>query len=251
MLGRLTSGAPFTPRVDGDVNGDGARNDAAFVFDPAAADDPVLAAGMARLLDEAPRAARECLRRQVGRIAGRNSCRGPWVAGLDLRTDIAIGRLGAPRRLVLSASTTNLLGAIDRLVNGRAGARGWGEAAPVDPLLLRVRGFDPGGPAFLYEANPGFGSRVGAARWPGNPFSITIEGRLSVGADPAYQPLDRLIKQTAAPGRSREELRAELAARIPNPALQVMALDSALRLSLDASQRAHLQERAQGFERAG
>jgi hypothetical protein len=247
VLGRLTSGAPFTPRVDGDVNGDGARNDAAFVFDPASGDDPVLAAGMARLLAEAPRAVRECLRRQVGRIAGRNSCRGPWVAGLDLRTDLFIGLSGAPRSFQLSASTSNLLGAVDRLVNGRAGAHGWGEAAPVDPLLLRVRGFDPGGPAFLYEANPGFGARTGDARWPGRSFSVTIEGRLSVGADPAYQPLQRLINQTVAPGRSREELRAELAVRIPNPALQVIALDSALRLSLDAGQRARLQERAQGF----
>src|SRR5690242_1194532 len=36
---RLTSGAPFTPRVGSDINGDGARNDRAFVFDPA---DPAL-----------------------------------------------------------------------------------------------------------------------------------------------------------------------------------------------------------------
>jgi hypothetical protein len=33
-IGRLTSGTPFTPMVGSDVNGDGARNDRAFVFDP-------------------------------------------------------------------------------------------------------------------------------------------------------------------------------------------------------------------------
>ena len=31
---RLTSGAPFTPRVGSDINGDGSRNDRAFVFNP-------------------------------------------------------------------------------------------------------------------------------------------------------------------------------------------------------------------------
>jgi hypothetical protein len=39
-VARATSGRPYTPLVQGDVNGDGARNDAAFVFDPAAAADP-------------------------------------------------------------------------------------------------------------------------------------------------------------------------------------------------------------------
>src|SRR5256886_7543857 len=34
-IGRLTSGVPFTPLVGSDVNGDGARNDRAVVFDPA------------------------------------------------------------------------------------------------------------------------------------------------------------------------------------------------------------------------
>lgn len=42
LLARLASGAPFTPRVDGDVNGDGAFNDPAFVFDPAATSDAAL-----------------------------------------------------------------------------------------------------------------------------------------------------------------------------------------------------------------
>src|SRR5262249_41087532 len=32
-VGRLQSGTPFTPMISGDVNGDGASNDRAFVFD--------------------------------------------------------------------------------------------------------------------------------------------------------------------------------------------------------------------------
>src|SRR5439155_230504 len=45
-LGRLTSGVPFTPLVGSDINGDGARNDRAFVFDPATASDSSVATGM-------------------------------------------------------------------------------------------------------------------------------------------------------------------------------------------------------------
>src|SRR5439155_854485 len=38
-IARLTSGAPFTPLVGSDINGDGARNDRAFIFVPATAPD--------------------------------------------------------------------------------------------------------------------------------------------------------------------------------------------------------------------
>jgi hypothetical protein len=37
---RAASGAPFTPVVDGDINGDGLWNDRAFVFSPATATPP-------------------------------------------------------------------------------------------------------------------------------------------------------------------------------------------------------------------
>src|SRR5205823_11955323 len=53
-IGRLSSGAPFTPLVGSDVNGDGARNDRAFVFDPATASDTALVNGMRALLAGAP-----------------------------------------------------------------------------------------------------------------------------------------------------------------------------------------------------
>ena len=36
-IARLSSGAPFTPLVGSDINGDGARNDRAFIFDLAGA----------------------------------------------------------------------------------------------------------------------------------------------------------------------------------------------------------------------
>src|SRR5439155_304274 len=81
-LGRLTSGVPFTPLVGSDINGDGARNDRAFVFDPATASDSSVAAAMRVLLATAPSGVRDCLGRRLGHVAGRNSCTGPWQPAL-------------------------------------------------------------------------------------------------------------------------------------------------------------------------
>ncbi|MDP9347884.1 MAG: hypothetical protein M3P24_01860 [Gemmatimonadota bacterium] len=85
LFGRLTSGIPFTPITLGDVNGDGIPGDRAFVFDPATVHDPALAVGMRSLLAEAPRWARDCLTAQLGRVADRNGCRGPWTHHLNVR----------------------------------------------------------------------------------------------------------------------------------------------------------------------
>jgi hypothetical protein len=95
LIGRATSGMPFTPLVGGDINGDGARNDRAFVFDPASAYDPALAAGMARLLDNASGRVADCLRSQLGRIAERNACRGPWNTTVDVRSTLKPSLPGA------------------------------------------------------------------------------------------------------------------------------------------------------------
>src|SRR5947199_6842094 len=49
-IGRLTSGAPFTPVVGSDINGDGARNDRAFIFVPATAPDTAVGNAMRTLI---------------------------------------------------------------------------------------------------------------------------------------------------------------------------------------------------------
>src|SRR5690606_3725294 len=66
---RISSGSPFTPMVRGDVNGDGAYNDRAFIFDPNSAPDTAVAHGIARLLDNVPDRVRECRseERRVGK----------------------------------------------------------------------------------------------------------------------------------------------------------------------------------------
>ncbi|HVG45906.1 MAG TPA: carboxypeptidase regulatory-like domain-containing protein [Longimicrobium sp.] len=246
LLGRSISGAPFTPRVDGDVNGDGARNDAAFVFAPAVAGDPGLAAGMEALLADAPGRVRACLRRQLGRVAARNSCRTGWSSSLDLRADLQPWRKAFEKRLQLSLTTGNALGLADRLLHGSAGVRGWGEPAGADPVLLRVRGFDPAARAFRYEVNPAFGTLDAARARYRRSFTLTLEARVVVGSDPAYQPLQRKIAQSlGGGGRSAEELRLALSQRIPNLPAQVASLDSSLALGLSDAQRSRLRADAE------
>ncbi len=243
-LARFVSGAPFTPRVDGDVNGDGSYNDPAFVFDPDDVADPALARGISALLRDAPDGVRRCLRRQMGRVARRNSCRGGWSSSLDARADFEFLRSGVSRRLRVTVSTSNAASLVDRLVNGREGMRGWGETPLADPVLLRVRGFDPQARSFRYEVNPRFGARNGALAGSRRPFGVTVEGRIAVGSDPAYQAISKVVNRALGAGRSLEEIRHALAARIPNVPAQVVSLDSAARLGLTPDQRRRLGERA-------
>jgi hypothetical protein len=77
-FGRFQSGNPFTPMVSGDVNGDGYNNDRAFVYDPSKITDPTFSAAMQNLLTKAPSSVRDCLRKQLGTVAGKNTkVRGP------------------------------------------------------------------------------------------------------------------------------------------------------------------------------
>src|SRR3989442_1531918 len=160
-LGRLTSGIPFTPLVGSDVNGDGARNDRAFVFDPATASDSSVAAGMRALLATAPSAVRDCLGRQLGHVAGRNSCTGPWQPALDFQINWRPASFGRARRLTVSLLTVNLLGGLDQWLHGAANLHGWGFAAAPDPVLLYVRSFDPVARRFSYGVNGRFGATAG------------------------------------------------------------------------------------------
>lgn len=241
LLGQMSSGAPFTPRVAGDVNGDGSANDPAFVFDPARAADPAVAEGMARLLDGAPERVRDCLRAQLGRVAGYNSCRSGWASSLDLRAEMQFWRSGVSRRGRLILSTSNFLSVVDRALHGGDG-RGWGDPARVDPVLLRVRGFDPAASAFEYEVNSAFGTRRAAGLR--RPFALTLEGRITVGSDPAVQSLQRLVNRSMGAGRSLDEIRQGLGQRVPNLAAQVMSVDTAGALALSAGQRDRLVARA-------
>jgi hypothetical protein len=186
LVGRSNTGAPYTPLVGGDINGDGVRsNDRAFIFDPALTADSATAAGMARLLAGSPARIRNCLARQRGEVAGRNSCLGPRQSSLELRANLQPQLpWGLGRRVGGSVASQNLLTGLDQLLSGSGALRGWGQRLAPDPTLLYPRGFDPATRSFRYEVNERFGNaRLG--RLPlGAPFQLHLEARVALGAEP-------------------------------------------------------------------
>lgn len=203
LIGRATSGQPYTPRVASDINGDGARNDRAFIPDPVTTNDPVLAAGMNSLLANASGRVRECLETQLGSVAGRNSCRAPWFPSLDVRLNYRPDRFGLKRNLMLSLQLVNPLSGLDRLLHGDE-ERGWGQPRRVDPNLLFVTGFDPSAQRFRYAVNERFGDATGTGaggRGVGqqlNPFQVALQARYTIGPDRMRQAM--LSAQQSARG---------------------------------------------------
>ncbi|HEX7241956.1 MAG TPA: Spy/CpxP family protein refolding chaperone, partial [Longimicrobiaceae bacterium] len=183
LIGRLGAGAAFTPMVGGDVNGDGARNDAAFVFDPASAPDTALANGMARVLDRVPGSVRECLESQTGEVAERNSCRGPWTRSLDLRATYRPDLPQLGRRLSISLDAMNVPAGLDLLLHGEGSLHGWGDGGRgrLDETLLYPRGFDPATRRFRYQVNEQFGQQRERRFAVGSPFNVQLSGRIAVG----------------------------------------------------------------------
>ncbi|MGQ0641074.1 MAG: carboxypeptidase regulatory-like domain-containing protein [Gemmatimonadaceae bacterium] len=182
-FGRVTSGAPFTPLVGADINGDGARNDRAFLFDPAAASDPGVAAGMQRVLASAPNAVRECVTAQLGQVAARNSCTGVWQPSLDFQLNWRPSFWGLNRRLAVSVLTVNTLGGLDELLHGTKNLRGWGQFRGQDNTLLYVRGFDAAAQTYRYEVNERFGAARSGANGIRVPFQLGINARYTLGPD--------------------------------------------------------------------
>lgn len=183
-LMRLSSGAPFTPLVGADVNGDGALDDRAFVFDPATTTDTAVANGMARLLAVLPGRVADCLEEQLGRIADRNSCRAPWSRSLNMRLALRPNLPRVERRLTVSIDASNVLEGLDQLVHGADHLKGWGDTPRPDPRLLDVRGFDPARGAFIYQVNEGFGQNRRGPSSIRSPFALRINARLAIGGQP-------------------------------------------------------------------
>ncbi len=201
-FGQFRSGTPFTPMVAGDVNGDGYSNDRAFIFDPATA-DAALAAGMRNLLDRGSPEARECLASQIGRLAGRNSCRGPWYSTASMNIRFNPLKVRMPHRASLSFSLSNPLGAADLLLNGSGKLRGWGQPAPVDPQLLYVRGFDPAAQRFRYEVNERFGGTNRAVSGMRIPVTLTAMLRFDLGPMRERQLLTQQLDRGRRTGGTR------------------------------------------------
>ena len=201
VTGQFSSGRPFTPIVGGDINGDGSYNDRAFVFNPAVTTDTAIAAGMRSILASAPAAVKSCLQSQLGEVAARNSCRGPWTASNFT------GRLtfrptwgGDWNRVNFALSVANPLTGIDALVH-RGQLEGWGQPAFPDPTLLYIRGFNPATNSYIYSVNQRFGETRAALSIPTAPFQATLEMRINIGPQPESQQGKLTIRQMKPLGK--------------------------------------------------
>jgi hypothetical protein len=228
-IGNVTSGSHYTPVVSGDINGDGSRgNDQAFVFNPATVADTAVSSAMTRLLGETSGNARKCLESQMGAIASRNSCTGPWTPNLNLRLNVTPAFLD--HRLTMSVQTINLLGGLDELINGSDNIKGWGGNARPDATLLTVRGFDPSTNQFKYVVNERFGATGANATAIRAPFQLTMNMRYVIG-------YDRRRMQLMGLGRGNTNPIADMAKRLrdsmPSLPRQVIALKDSIALSPD------------------
>ena len=239
-IGRVTAGQRYTPLVSGDVNGDGSRNDRAFLFNPAVTGDTAVANGISRVIANASSRVAACLQSQLGAVAGRNSCSAPWTPSLDIQLNLKPDAFGLARRLALQIQLQNTLVGIDQLLHGD-NLRGWGQPVIADRTLLFVRGFDPATQVFKYQVNEHFGTPNAANSAFRVPFQIGMQGRLTVGQDPARQQIGRMFGQ-GADGKplSKEEWKTRLARLVPNPFLRTIALNDSLTLGLTPDQQTKL-----------
>ena len=250
-IARATSGSLFAPLVGGDINGDGRNNDRAFVFDPAtaaAAGDSAVANGMTRLLANASPRSRDCLLSQMGKVASRSSCMGPWSPALDLQANIRPSAFGLDRKLTISVSTLNALTGLDQLLHGNDKLHGWGQPSFPDRTLLYVRGFDPTTDTYQYQVNEHFGATNGTRNAFRVPFQIAIQGRLTLGTDPARQQFNNAIGRGGAGRVTPEALKARMTRLVPNAFLEIIAANDSAKLELTPDQVAKLQTGGDAFK---
>ena len=234
LNGSFRSGNAFTPTIAGDINGDGYSNDRAFIVAPSAATDPVLAAGMAQLLASTSSSARECLQKQLGRIAERNSCRGPWTSNASLNVTLDRAKFRMPQRASISFSLSNPLGAADLLLNGSGNLQGWGQNLSPDQALLYVRGFDPAARRYTYEVNQRFGATRPQFLVLRNPATLTATVRYDLGPMRERQSLEmQLGSGRTQPGTRFPEqgFRSLGSAGLPNPMVTILRQQDSLHLT--------------------
>ncbi|MCC6245051.1 MAG: carboxypeptidase regulatory-like domain-containing protein [Gemmatimonadaceae bacterium] len=200
---RLQSGLPFTPLVQGDVNGDGRSGDRAFVPNPATTSDATLAAGLRALQSSGSAVARTCIEQSIAKPLARNGCRGSWTRTVNLTWSPPVDYASKSwrSRVSMTLFANNVLGGLDQLLHGADKQRGWGGVATPDPTLLIPRGFDPTAKAFRYDVNPRFAeTRPSRTTWR-EPFRLTIDFNVRLHVDYDLQSLRRAIEPVKMNGR--------------------------------------------------
>ncbi|MEO8946068.1 MAG: hypothetical protein ABI338_06175, partial [Gemmatimonadaceae bacterium] len=198
MFTRLQSGLPFTPIVEGDVNGDGLGGDRAFVPDPAHEADPLRASQLQSLIAHGSSSARKCILDNLGQVAPLNGCRGPWTATINMqwKPPFPSRWLG---RVTPAVYLENVLGGVDQLLHGANNLRGWGSQPVVDPVLLVPTGFNPTTREFNYTVNPRFADTRGYNTLVRNPFRITLDFSINLSTEYPLQQLRRAVEPVRGP----------------------------------------------------
>ncbi len=234
-FGTVRSGSPYTPVIGGDVNGDGFSNDRAFIFNPSATTDATVAAGMQSLLSGGSSGARACLQSQVGQLASRNSCQGPWTHTASLSFSLNPLKVRMPQRATLSFSVVNPLGAADLMLHGENHLRGWGQTTFADPTLLYVRGFDPTSGRYKYEVNQRFGNTNPAFNAFRTPVTIQMLLRYDIAPTRERQVLTQSLdrgRRTTGTKAVEPMIKAQFSsAGIPNPVATILRDQDTLKLS--------------------
>ena len=231
FIGRLQSGAHYTPLVGSDINGDGARNDRAFVFNPAATADTAVANGMSRLLATTSGEARSCLLAQIGQISSRNSCDEPWYPSFDLQVNYKPDHFGLARRLALSLTFVNPLAGLDQAINGESHLQGWGQPSRPDQTLLYVKGFDANTNTYKYLVNGRFGNTIGSAQAFRQPFLLQLQARFTYGQTSGFGGGFGGGPGGGGPGGAGGGGLAGLANRMQNPLAQILEMKDSLKLT--------------------
>jgi hypothetical protein len=191
---KISSGLRYTPVVAGDVNGDGWFNDRAFIFNPATSSDTGVAHGLRDLLASGSKSARDCLNAQMGALAGRNSCVGPWSATMNA----SIFAQNIPKtdnRLNVTLNLANPLGGLDQLLHGSDHLHGWGMTPFPDGTLYQIRGFDPAAQRYVYQVNPRFGNTNPALTTFRTPFRLTLDVRYDYGPNRQEQAVVLALRE--------------------------------------------------------
>jgi hypothetical protein len=184
---------------------------------------------------------------QLGTVAGRNSCSTPWTPALDVQFNFKPGAFGLDRRLTMSLQLQNTLVGIDQLLHGN-NLHGWGQPVFPDRTLLYVRGFDPSTNQYVYQVNEHFGTadaRNSAFRVP---FQIGLQGRVTLGQDPARQQVRQIFGGPNGQPPTRETYVARMQRLVPNPFLTTLSLDDSLKLALTPEQKTKLRTEADSLK---
>lgn len=193
LFSRIQSGLPFTPIVRSDIDGDGIAGDRAFIPNPNTYADPTVRSEMLMLLETAPKNVVRCLSSQLGQVAGRQSCRGPWTQQVNLLFRPNLPAI-AGRQAAVSIAFENPLAGLDQLLHGSGGLRGWGTSAMPDPVLLTPRGFDAQNQRYLYEVNPRFGDTRAARSITRAPFRVVLDVSMDLSTPYELQTLRRALE---------------------------------------------------------